>query len=653
MAMAGGSLAQAKRRSSSDTDSSRARNVITINGMSLELNAVEPTQQELLVEIAKKRTVNKTIPQKLKDIADPIVKERALIITTANGQVNESVATKLEDSTPGTTPKTLSGSALAACLLAMHSAFELCIDKQQRPSRCVTKAHDSLDEVVKTAISNFQMDKQEGSSCCFPTLTHSQQQRKCKQDGCVPSDPAHQRCIACGHMHIDEPNSNKDLQQKHLQEMREFERKKQAAKDDAAKNKSAPKRITAPKLVQACQQCHCSQLCCVSVGTVAGSSCPIKCRKNCDTSWGADVSGTCACPICKCTCDLAFAHDAAQALRTRQLLQSHKHQRQKEIDVQKSRSAFTSLSQDATTTAAQATLDSGKKLSVQTVQQMAGTASAQSVAANFDPALHHGFLRTIRSEIGQPTTKVQLPIPLTDASGNFTADIDTRNASGRKATHGKSNNRLTEGEGTVPTREGATSHPHKDAHEIGSHCIGDGTLNEEDAVKRATEESLGTFSKHDGDMARAMKASVDGQATDIDSDGAMPPPTRKPSSKQVVYLLSPMPATTTPTASGESDCAKRAQKRAFQRSTETTELLDTDDPTALPVHVASSPCASKVFNELADPRGRPAVTSYLNHCVEAHPLASGQEGHEAASNFMRDLDGKPKKRRSKNKKRRS
>lgn len=134
-------------------------------------------------------------------------------------------------------------------------------------------------------------------------LSHQEQQRKCKQNGCTPTDPIHKVCVSCGHQFIDEPNTDGELHDRQLEDMREFELKRQSAKEQATKNNTAPKRVTAPKLTQAHRQCHCHQMHCVGMGSTTGSPCPIKCRKDDGRAHGTNASDTCECPICKCPCN--------------------------------------------------------------------------------------------------------------------------------------------------------------------------------------------------------------------------------------------------------------------------------------------------------------------------------------------------------------
>jgi hypothetical protein len=101
-------------------------------------------------------------------------------------------------------------------------------------------------------------------------------------------------------------------------------------------------------------------------------------------------------------------------------------------------------------------------------------------------------------------------------------------------------------------------------------------------------------------------------------------------------------------ANQQSDYANRVQKQAFACSQEIIEVLQPDNPGALPEVVAKSPYAAKVlYSLLLDPVGKPAVTAYLNHFVEENPLTDSQEGYELVTGFLQSLDGKAKKKRSK------
>ena len=253
--MMGGSINQAKRRSASiDTDSSATSvdgNVVNIHGNKLELATQYPNQEDLLAELAKKRTMNMTISQKIKNILTIPIENRPALIEQAKKAGNNSteLVRKLESSIPIDVPTSLTGPQIANNILQMHSSIKALIDVASRPSRIVMKAFETLDLAMKMAVSNFQADHQAKQSSCFPALSFGERNRKYKQDGYLPADSAHRTCIGCNHNYVDEPNSNKFLQQKYETMLREFENKKKAAQDKAKKN-GTTKRIKAPKLSQ-------------------------------------------------------------------------------------------------------------------------------------------------------------------------------------------------------------------------------------------------------------------------------------------------------------------------------------------------------------------------------------------------------------------
>ena len=233
--------------------------------------------------------------------------------------------------------RSVNGPNLGAMVVAIHTAMNPLMTKMRYPSHELVGSFKMIDNAIKTAISNFQADHPAKQSNCFPTLKQSDKNRKYLQLGYKPADPAHAICINCSHSFVDEPNSNLSLQSDHEKALREYEKKKKDAKEDAEKNKTTAKRIPAPKLIQPYQQCHCSQMFCLNIGSTVGTSCPIKC-KNPETgnSYGTTNDGSCACPICKCTCSIAYTTSASQIICTRQLLNNNSIQQQKLIEEQTS-----------------------------------------------------------------------------------------------------------------------------------------------------------------------------------------------------------------------------------------------------------------------------------------------------------------------------
>jgi hypothetical protein len=235
---------------------------------------------------------------------------------------------------------------------------------------------------------------------------------------------------------VDKPNSNNGLEAKYAAELREYESKKKAAKKNNTKAPHAPKQPTPYR------QCHCLQLFCVTVGQTLGSSCPIECKDENGISFGVDQFGNCACYICKCNCSMAYTPEAPQILRTKETLDKDAIQKQKAIEQQKSVSALASLIGQASTNTLATAIASGKKFSNQTIQEMSMTAAAQSLATMFDPNDNAALLQTLRKEVGRPTTKVSMPVPI-NIAGKSTDVFDTRSLSNRKANFRQENNRLS------------------------------------------------------------------------------------------------------------------------------------------------------------------------------------------------------------------
>lgn len=217
-----GSLRQAKRRSNDATDktqpSSKADTML-FDGNQLQLLTPEPDQEQLLSELARKRTLNKTIPQKINSLLKPIIEERDFILNRAkslpiiDASKATNIATKLEKAIPSDLPKTQSGPQQSKNILAIHTAMKQYVEASMRPSRQVMKLYEPLDLAIKVVISSFQSDYQTKQSACFPSLNYNEKLQKYKQNGFVPTNIEHRTCIGCGHGYMDEPDSNKSLQQ--------------------------------------------------------------------------------------------------------------------------------------------------------------------------------------------------------------------------------------------------------------------------------------------------------------------------------------------------------------------------------------------------------------------------------------------------------
>jgi hypothetical protein len=78
----------------------------------------------------------------------------------------------------------------------------------------------------------------------------------------------------------------------------------------------------------------------------------------------------------------------------------------------------------------------------------------------------------------------------------------------------------------------------------------------------------------------------------------------------------------------------------------TTDLFEPNNPAASPQQVATSPISLKVFNSMSDRKNQPAVANYVTHFYEDNPQADSQEGYDQANDYVRILEGLPKKKRS-------
>lgn len=144
--MAGGIAAQAKRRSGSSDGNNGTSNEsasVHVEGASSQIAPPEPNQEELLSELAKKRTLGLTMPQKTQQVIKPIVEGRASVIEAAKNQSTPNLALKLSGVILLVTPKTLSGDTLAKLLLDMHSALKCVADNVRQPTRSIMNPFQS------------------------------------------------------------------------------------------------------------------------------------------------------------------------------------------------------------------------------------------------------------------------------------------------------------------------------------------------------------------------------------------------------------------------------------------------------------------------------------------------------------------------------
>ena len=84
-------------------------------------------------------------------------------------------------------------------------------------------------------------------------------------------------------------------------------------------------------------------------------------------------------------------------------------------------------------------MSTGKQFSRQAISTMAATNSAIAVASGFNPNDHSSLINALRCEMGPPTTKVHLPVPI-EVNGKETSMVNTRALSNQFATHRQTNN---------------------------------------------------------------------------------------------------------------------------------------------------------------------------------------------------------------------
>ena len=274
-----------------------------------------------------------------------------------------------------------------------------------------------------------------------------------------------------------------------------------------------------------------------------------------------------------------------------------------------------------------------------------------AVSSGFNPNDHSSLVQALRNEIGPPTTKVHLPVPI-QVNGKETSIVNTRALSNRFATHRQTINQLSE-KGNYKGSSTASKvplHLYGDAYDptVGAFAKSmNGILDEDEALATATNESMTTLRQEDIDMAQAIKASIQ-MANNSSGTGTS-------ASNPVVLLMTPPPTNfnVRPVMDGiaestEANMMERVRKRAFRRSNDTIEVVDTDNPTSSPLLAVASPNASKMFHKIATKD--PSITSYIDTYEAENPEADSQEVYGATSNYMDVLEGKPRKKRRNNKK---
>lgn len=151
----------------------------------------------------------------------------------------------------------------------------------------------------------------------FIQLKGADRDRKFLQKGRLPEDEAKRTCLGCGHCAVDEPDSNDKAISNNAAGLLLHEQKK--AEDEAAwangqavrnsKGEVMKKGRSRPfKMEVVRQECHCEQFGCTSrTGEVPSSECPLMCIDEATGErYGFDENGNCLCPICNCTCRLAW-----------------------------------------------------------------------------------------------------------------------------------------------------------------------------------------------------------------------------------------------------------------------------------------------------------------------------------------------------------
>jgi hypothetical protein len=208
-----GTLKQAQRRSDRNNDAEE--NSFEVNGSKLQLITPEPTHEDILLELAKKRTCDLKLPEKTQQLIAPCVKERKSIIDQAKRISSDAIAEKIAEAIPIEIPKTkYNGPQVAKLIFTIHAALKGCVTAASRPARVITNVFEPLDHAIKVAISNYQNDHQAKMSNVFPTLTLLQKERRYCVGGFLPTDKAHRICIGCNHEFVDEPDTNKGLDER-------------------------------------------------------------------------------------------------------------------------------------------------------------------------------------------------------------------------------------------------------------------------------------------------------------------------------------------------------------------------------------------------------------------------------------------------------
>lgn len=446
------------------------------------------------------------------------------------------------------------------------------------------------------------------------------------------NDPGNCVCLRCKHIYVDEPDTNKTLQQDYNALMRKHYEAAEKAKAEANKNGTAVKKTKPPEKPKPHVLWHCSQMRCVSVGISFGTSCPIDCKDDDGHPYGADVRGNCACPICKCQCKLSCTTDASQDLRIGDMLEADTVRKKETIELQASRSLFSDIIKKSADNAVASAVASKKMIPPDTLRSIAGTNAARSMVREMDPQQHKAFFRAARKEIGKPTTLVKLPVAL-QVNGVTIEKFDTRGITSRK-NHRKKNNRLIDLEGEDEPA-GMPLKPYEGAYEI--------------METNAEEEKLIDFNG-DFDEAEALDAALIESQEDLQP--VTPTPSRAPVQAPVVITINTpdggqlTPQRPTAPSTGSTPLLDRVSKHSFKRSLETEEVIDIDDPLGSPDIVAKSPYSHQIYARLNNQNS--GLSNYVRAYHEAMPLADSQEGHHAARcHHIETTPGEKKKKKKK------
>jgi hypothetical protein len=150
-------------------------------------------------------------------------------------------------------------------------------------------------------------------------------------------------------------------------------------------------------------------------------------------------------------------------------------------------------------------------------------------------------------EMGQPSTKVHLPVPI-NVGGQLVYEIDTRASGSKQFNHWEVNNRLSESEVTDSIVDKTPLCPYQNAYKTGAQFVGNynAKMPKDDALEEAKVTSLTTTMLTDDiNLAHAIQESIDSQAIDLSNDTTPPRGSVSASSYQsapsIVVIVSAAP----------------------------------------------------------------------------------------------------------------